>query len=185
MVTIPKKLICKCKGYSECDACKTGRDTGQRVFDSSREYDDYAGLNSGQSLCPKCGRWMLRTETFRLKCGVCEEREVMCRALEKMPTGLNDEDVLNVVLNDGKHITQGWVRLIYGNGIDVISDYTVNLEQHMAEADRVRGAIEEDLMMRIPVDDVREVLAVLEPLADEVRDPHLAKLISMFKGAVR
>lgn len=29
------------------------------------------------------------------------------------------------------------------------------------------------------------VLAVLEPLADEVRDPHLAKLISMFKGAVR
>lgn len=96
-----------------------------------------------------------------------------------------DEDVLNVVLDDGKHITQGWVSLIYGNGIDVISDYTVNLEQHMAEADRVRGAIEEDLMMLVPVDDVREVLAVLEPLADEVRDPHLAKLISMFKGAVR
>lgn len=96
-----------------------------------------------------------------------------------------DEDVFNVVLDDGKHITQGWVRLIYGNGIDVISDYTVNLEQHMAEADRVRGAIEEDLMMLVPVDDVREVLAVLEPLANEVRDPHLAKLISMFKGAVR
>lgn len=96
-----------------------------------------------------------------------------------------DEDVLNVVLDDGKHIIQGWVRLIYGNGIDVITDYTVNLEQHMAEADRVRGAIEEDLMMLVPVDDVREVLAVLEPLADEVRDPHLAKLISMFKGAVR
>ena len=96
-----------------------------------------------------------------------------------------DEDVLNVVLDDGKYITQGWVSLIYGNGIDVISDYTVNLEQHMAEADRVRGSIEEDLMMLVPVDDVREVLAVLEPLADEVRDPHLAKLISMFKGAVR
>lgn len=96
-----------------------------------------------------------------------------------------DEDVLNVVLDDGKHITRGWVHLIYGNGIDVISDYTVNLEQYMAEADRVRGAIEEDLMMLVPVDDVREVLAVLEPLADEVRDPHLAKLISMFKGAVR
>ena len=52
MVTIPKKLVCKCKGYGECDACKTGRETGQRVFDSSREYDGYvAGLNSGQPEC--------------------------------------------------------------------------------------------------------------------------------------
>lgn len=41
MVTIPKKLI-----------CKTGRETGLRVFDSGREYDEYvAGLNSGQPEC--------------------------------------------------------------------------------------------------------------------------------------
>lgn len=55
MFAIPKKLICKCKGYAECEACKTGRETGQRVFDSSREYDEYvAGLNSGQ---PECIDW--------------------------------------------------------------------------------------------------------------------------------
>lgn len=90
MLTVPKKLICKCKGYGECEACKTGRETGQRVFDSSREYDDYvAGLNSGQPLCPKCGSRMLRTETFRLKCQRCDELEVIKRAMTMVPTGLN------------------------------------------------------------------------------------------------
>lgn len=54
---------------------------------------------------------------------------------------------------------------------------------HEAAADEVLARIKS--AMPVPVDDVREVLAVLEPLADEVRDPHLAKLISMFKGAVR
>lgn len=90
MVAIPKKLICKCKGYAECEACKTGRETGQRVFDSSREYDEYvAGLNSGQPLCPKCGSGMLRTETFRLKCQRCDALEVIKRAMTMVPTGLN------------------------------------------------------------------------------------------------
>jgi hypothetical protein len=40
-----------------------------------------------------------------------------------------DEDYL-IVHREG--LKDGWVRLIYGNGIDLISDYTVNLEEDIA-----------------------------------------------------
>lgn len=39
-----------------------------------------------------------------------------------------DEDYL-IVHRDG--LKDGWVRLIYGNGIDLISDYTTNLEEEL------------------------------------------------------
>lgn len=38
-----------------------------------------------------------------------------------------DEDYLYIRQSPGQK-PMGWVRLIYGNGIDLISDYTVNLE---------------------------------------------------------
>lgn len=44
---------------------------------------------SGIPSCPKCGSRMLQTETFRLKCGVCEERELMARAMQQFHSGLN------------------------------------------------------------------------------------------------
>lgn len=44
-----------------------------------------------------------------------------------------DGDLL-IVRTIANHFHKGWVRLIHGNGCDVISDYTVNLEPYMAGA---------------------------------------------------
>lgn len=55
------------------------------------------------------------------------ERQVL-----KQIMSVDDEHL--TVYKDGKRV--GWVYLVYGNdGCDVISDYTVNLEPMMAEAD--------------------------------------------------
>lgn len=45
-----------------------------------------------------------------------------------------DEDYL-IVRKDGKHV--GWVRFIYGNGCDVISDYTMSVESFLTEANAI------------------------------------------------
>lgn len=93
-----------------------------------------------------------------------------------------DEDMV-LVLRDGD--SHGWVRFIYGNGIDVLVDYTTNLEKYMKDVDHLQEAIAEDDVVLVPVSDVREVLAVLEPIAEGVVNPHLHHLIDMLKGAVR
>lgn len=50
-----------------------------------------------------------------------------------------DEDFLNVY-KDGKRI--GWVRFVYGNdGYDVICDYTVNLEDALAETNKLAESL--------------------------------------------
>lgn len=42
-----------------------------------------------------------------------------------------DEDYVLAYDGDGKN--KGWVRLVYGNGEDVLTDYTTNLEKEMSE----------------------------------------------------
>lgn len=44
---------------------------------------------SGMPSCPKCHSEMRQTKTFRFKCQVCEEREVLARAMTQLPSGLN------------------------------------------------------------------------------------------------
>ena len=52
-----------------------------------------------------------------------------------------DEDYLYVY--EGTDLHRGWVRFVYGNdGWDVISDYTVNLEQWIGEGTAVDKLIE-------------------------------------------
>lgn len=52
----------------------------------------------------------------------------------KETMSVDDEHL--TVYKDGKKV--GWVYLVYGNdGYDVVSDYTVNLDHLMAEADQV------------------------------------------------
>lgn len=52
-----------------------------------------------------------------------------------------DEDYL-LVYQPGKDRHFGWVRLIYGNGCDVVSDYTINLEPHLEAANKYADSLE-------------------------------------------
>lgn len=58
-----------------------------------------------------------------------------------------DEDRLIVERFDrttGARIESGWVRLVYGNdGWDVINDYTLNLEDVLAGANKLAESLEE------------------------------------------
>ncbi len=73
--------------------------------------------------------------TLNVNCG--DEDDELPEPSNKAKTVLDamfaaDEDWL-LVFQDGKRI--GWVYFVYGNdGWDVVSDYTVNLESHMAGA---------------------------------------------------
>lgn len=41
-----------------------------------------------------------------------------------------------------REIRKGWIRLIWGNDCDVISDYTINLETHLAGANALATELE-------------------------------------------
>jgi hypothetical protein len=56
-----------------------------------------------------------------------------------------DEDYLHVI-RSGKekdNFVAGWVRMIYGNGVDIISDYTTNLQPIMAGVDALYAELQE------------------------------------------
>lgn len=56
-----------------------------------------------------------------------------------------DEDIIFVYW-PGRLLNAGWIRFIYGNdGPDVINDYTVNLEEHLADTLALAEAEEEKL----------------------------------------
>ncbi|UTH34280.1 hypothetical protein [Ectopseudomonas hydrolytica] len=45
-------------------------------------------------------------------------------------------DITNVIVYESADAkrSKGWVQFVHGNGVDVVSDYTVNLEAEMAAA---------------------------------------------------
>lgn len=58
-----------------------------------------------------------------------------------------NEDFLHVTKSiAADHILYGWVRLVYGNGIDLISDYTTNLKEVMAGVDELWKKLETRLL---------------------------------------
>lgn len=53
----------------------------------------------------------------------------------------SDQDEL-VMRNNATGTKSGWVRLVWGNGVDVISDYTTNLEKVLADANALACEID-------------------------------------------
>lgn len=74
--------------------------------------------------------------TFEIDNGGDEDEIIKTAGEEKTLEAMfaTDEDRVYVV-NDGKAI--GWVWFVYGNGADVITDYTVKLEELLTNAHAV------------------------------------------------
>lgn len=118
------------------------------------------------------------------------------RAVIEAAMFASDEDrvMVRAPADANGHSWRGWVLLIYGNGIDVISDYTVNLEVPLTPVFGMVNAIEADgtdgkatasiLPFALDISDTRMIAASLAHAAKQFPDDEtrLAELARLFRG---